>query len=127
VIAGEYAGHKGPARTFTPMNVWDVRLEPGAVADLSQEDGWTVQVVVLAGTIQVNGDTILREAQMATLSTEGSGVTIEANNEAKVLLLAGQPIDEPVFGYGPFVMTSREEIAQAIDDFNSGKFGRVPA
>jgi len=127
VIAGEFGGKKGPARTFTPMNVWDVRLKPGTVADFSQEEGWTVQVVVLAGTIQVNGETILREAQMATLSTEGRGVTIEANNEAKILLLAGQPIDEPVFGYGPFVMTSREEIVQAIDDFNSGKFGRVPA
>jgi len=127
VIAGEFGGRKGPARTFTPMNVWDVRLEPGAVADLSQPEGWTVQVVVLAGTIQVNGGTILREAQMATLSTEGRGVTIEANNEVKLLLLAGQPIDEPVFGYGPFVMNSREEIVQAIDDFNSGKFGRVPA
>jgi redox-sensitive bicupin YhaK (pirin superfamily) len=127
VIAGEFGGQKGPARTFTPMNVWDVRLPPGAVADLSQPEGWTVQVVVLAGTIQVNGETILREAQMATLSTGGSGVTVEANNEVKLLLLAGQPIDEPVFGYGPFVMNSREEIVQAIDDFNSGKFGRVPA
>jgi redox-sensitive bicupin YhaK (pirin superfamily) len=125
VIAGEYAGRNGPARTFTPMNVWDVRLAPGMTAELPQEEGWTVQVVVLAGTVQVNGETILRAAQMATLSTTGQGVTIEANNEAKVLLLAGQPIDEPVVGYGPFVMNTREEIVRAIDDFNSGKFGRV--
>jgi redox-sensitive bicupin YhaK (pirin superfamily) len=125
VIAGEYGGRKGPARTFTPMNVWDVRLEAGKTAELAQPEGWTVQVVVLAGTVQVNGDTILRAAQMATLSTEGGGVSIEANNEAKILLLAGEPIDEPVVGYGPFVMNTREEIVQAIDDFNSGKFGRV--
>jgi len=125
VIAGEYAGRKGPARTFTPMNVWDVRLKPGKVADLAQPEGWTVQVVVLAGTIQVNGDAVLRAAQMATLATEGGGVTIEANNDAKILLLAGEPIDEPVVGYGPFVMNSREEIAKAIEDFNTGKFGQI--
>jgi len=125
VIAGEYGGRKGPARTFTPMNVWDVRLDAGKTAELAQPEGWTVQVVVLAGVVQVNGDTILRAAQMATLSTGGGGVSIEANNEAKILLLAGEPIDEPVVGYGPFVMNTREEIVQAIDDFNSGKFGRV--
>jgi quercetin 2,3-dioxygenase len=123
--ASSPANTAGPARTFTPMNVWDVRLEAGKTAELAQPEGWTVQVVVLAGTVQVNGDTILRAAQMATLSTEGGGVSIEANNEAKILLLAGEPIDEPVVGYGPFVMNTREEIVQAIDDFNSGKFGRV--
>jgi redox-sensitive bicupin YhaK (pirin superfamily) len=125
VIAGEYAGTKGPALTHTPMNVWDVRLKPGKIADLSQPEGWTVQVVVLAGTVQVNGDAILRAAQMATLATDGRGVTIEANNDAKILFLAGEPIDEPVVGYGPFVMNSREEIVQAIEDFNRGKFGQI--
>ncbi len=127
VIAGEYGGSKGPARTFTPMNVWDVRLTAGKVAELSQAEGWTVQVVVLAGTVQVNGDTILRAAQMATLATAGRDVTIEANADAKLLLLAGEPIDEPVVGYGPFVMNTREEIARAVEDFNNGKFGRMPA
>jgi redox-sensitive bicupin YhaK (pirin superfamily) len=125
VIAGEYGGRKGPARTFTPMNVWDVRIGPGKTAELAQEEGWTVQVVVLAGTVTVNGETVLRAAHMATLDTVGRGVTLEASNEAKVLLLAGEPIDEPVFGYGPFVMNTREEIVQAIDDFNQGKFGRM--
>ena len=125
LIAGEYDGHKGPARTFTPMNVWDVRIQPGKAVDLSQPEGWTVQVVVLAGTVQINGDTVLRAAQMATLGTAGQGVTIEANNDAKVLLLAGEPIDEPVVGYGPFVMNTREEIVKAIEDFNGGKFGKM--
>jgi hypothetical protein len=127
VIAGELGGRKGPARTFTPMNVWDVRLASGKVADLAQPEGWTVQVVVMAGTVQVNGTTILRAADMATLDTAGQGVTLEANSDAKVLLLAGLPIDEPVVGYGPFVMNTREEIAQAIEDFNSGRFGKMPA
>ncbi len=125
VIAGEYEGHAGPARTFTPIHVWDLQLRAGKTASLPQPEGWTTLVVVLDGTVQVNGEAVLRPAQMATLSTAGSGLTIEANGDAKVLLLAGEPIDEPVVGYGPFVMTSQQEIMQAIADFNGGKFGRM--
>lgn len=126
VIAGEYDRAKGPANTFTPMNVWDVRLAAGNTVELPQPEGWTVQVVVLAGTVQVNGVAVLRETQMVTLDTAGTGVSIEANSDAKLLLLAGEPIDEPVVGYGPFVMNSQAEIIQAIADFNGGKFGRMP-
>ncbi|WP_449448066.1 pirin family protein [Thermomonas brevis] len=124
-IAGDYAGNKAPARTFSPMHVWDVRLSAGKTVALPQPEGWTTLLVVLDGTVQVNGDTVLRAAQMATLSTAGSGVTVEASGDAKFLLLAGEPIDEPVVGYGPFVMNSQQEIIQAIADFNSGKFGRM--
>ncbi len=125
VIAGNYDGNAGPAHTFSPMNVWDVRLTGGKSVQLPQAEGWTTQVVVLAGTVMVNGETVLREKQMATLSTEGTNVVIEANSDAKLLLLAGEPIDEPVVGYGPFVMNSQAEIAQAMADFNNGKFGRM--
>ena len=122
VIAGEHAGRRGPARTFTPMHVWDVRLSAGRSVALPQPEGWTTLLVVLDGTVQLNGTEVLRPAQMATLSTGGTGVTIEANGDAKLLVLSGEPIDEPVVGYGPFVMNSREQINQAIDDFNSGRF-----
>ena len=125
VIAGEFDGHRGPAHTFTPMNVWDVRLGAGKAIDLPQPDGWTTLLVVLDGTVQVNGEAVLRKAEVATLSVEGSGLRIEANGDAKLLLLSGEPIDEPVVGYGPFVMNSQQEIIQAIADFNSGKFGRM--
>lgn len=126
VIAGDYDDSaKGPANTFTPMNVWDLRINAGKTVELPQPEGWTTLLVVLAGTVQVNGESVLREAQMATLSTEGAGVSIEANSDAKVLLLAGEPIDEPVVGYGPFVMNSEAQIAEAIRDFNSGKFGSM--
>ena len=125
VIAGEFDGHRGPAHTFTPMNVWDVRLGAGRAIDLPQPDGWTTLLVVLDGTVQVNGEAVLRKAEVATLSVEGSGLHIEANGDAKLLLLSGEPIDEPVVGYGPFVMNSQQEIIQAIADFNGGKFGRM--
>ena len=125
VIAGEFDGNKGPAETYTPMNVWDLRLSAGKPVDLAQPEGWSTLVVVLDGTVLLNGDTVLRAADMATLSSAGSGVTIEANGDAKVLLLAGEPIDEPVVGYGPFVMNSQAQIAEAISDINSGKFGRM--
>ncbi len=125
VIAGEYAGHPGPARTFSPMNVWDIRMTAGKRVELPQPEGWSTLIVVLDGTVQINGEAVLRAAQRATLSTAGSGVTIEANSDAKLLLLAGEPIDEPVVGHGPFVMNSQQEIIQAIADFNSGKFGQM--
>ena len=123
VIAGDYAGHPGPARTFSPMNVWDIRMTAGKRVELPQPEGWSTLIVVLDGTVQINGEAVLRAAQLATLSTAGSGVMVEANSNAKLLLLAGEPIDEPVVGHGPFVMNSQQEIIQAIADFNSGKFG----
>lgn len=124
VIAGSFGDATGPARTFSPMNVLDIRLAAGGLVQVPQPEGWTTLLVVLAGTVAVNGDTVLRAAEMATLSTAGEGVTIEANNDAKLLLLAGEPIDEPVVGYGPFVMNSEAQIREAINDFNSGSFAR---
>lgn len=125
LIAGAFGDAKGPARTFTPMNVLDVRLAAGRTVELPQPEGWSTLVVVLAGTVQVNGSAVLRAADVATLSTAGTGLTIEAGGDAKLLVLAGEPIDEPVVGYGPFVMNSQAQIAEAISDFNSGKFGRM--
>ena len=129
VIAGQYGDVRGPAETYTPIHVLDVRLGAGQTAVLDQPEGWTTLVVVLDGTVQINGSEnggqVLRAAEMVTLSTEGSGLTIEANGDAKLLVLAGALIDEPVVGYGPFVMNSQAEIGEAINDFNSGRFGRV--
>lgn len=122
VIAGAYAGQGGPARTFTPMQVWDMRLNAGANIALPAADGWNTAVVVLHGTVQVNGDAIAREAEMVLLDRSGSGVSIEASGDAIVLLLSGQPIDEAIVGHGPFVMNTEDEIALAIADFNSGRF-----
>ncbi len=126
VIAGEYAGAKGPAKTFSPMHVWDLRLRQGGVGDFTVPDGWTTLLFVLHGTVLVNGEAIVREAQVAVLDKAGERLSIEANNDAIALLLGGEAIDEPIVGHGPFVMNSEQEIVQAINDFNSGGFGQMP-
>jgi redox-sensitive bicupin YhaK (pirin superfamily) len=125
VIAGEYAGHTGPARTFTPMYVWDMRLTQGGISKLTLPEGWNAAAVVLHGTVLVNGDAVAREAQMVVLDRAGQSLSIEANNDAVVLLLSGEPIDEPIVGHGPFVMNNQQEISQGMADFNSGRFGQI--
>ncbi len=127
VIAGELSGQRGPTRTHTPMNVWDIRLQQTRSATLQVPDGHTLAVVVLHGAVQVNGSTLAREAQMVLLDRAGSELLIEANTDATVLLLSGEPINEPVVGYGPFVMNTQAEIRQAMNDFNTGKFGQLGA
>lgn len=127
VIAGDYVGKNGPAHTFSPLNVWDIRLNQGKSAEFSLPNGWNTALIVLRGTVQVNGDAIARDAEMVLLDAAGNHVTIEANNDAVLLLLSGEPIDEPIIGYGPFVMNSQEQIAEAIADFNSGRFGSMDA
>jgi hypothetical protein len=127
VIAGLFAGHRGPARTFTPMNVWDVRLHQGGRASFDLPEGHTLGIVVLSGMVRVNGSDTAREAQTLVLARSGTRIVVEPETEATLLLLGGEPIDEPVAGYGPFVMNTRGEIQQAIADFDSGRFGRLSA
>jgi redox-sensitive bicupin YhaK (pirin superfamily) len=122
VIAGDYQGNKGPARTTTPMDVWDIRLAKDHTTTFPVQDGRTLALVVLKGEVVVNGAKA-GGAQFVLLDREGADVALEAATDATVLLLSGEPIDEPVFGHGPFVMNTRDEIIQAIEDFNTGKFG----
>ncbi len=125
VIAGNYAGHAGPAHTFTPINVWDVRLRAEHAATFTVPAGHTLGLVVLHGTVLVNGSEVAREAQLVMLGRDGSEVSIEANSDVTLLLLSGEPIDEPLVGHGPFVMNTQAEIEQAFVDFNSGRFGQM--
>jgi redox-sensitive bicupin YhaK (pirin superfamily) len=122
VIAGELLGAKGPAKTFTPINMWDLRLAPNADVALDLPEGHTAMLVVLTGRVTVNGTQDAGEAQMILLSRDGSDVTIHADGNAVLLVLTGEPIDEPIAGYGPFVMNTEAELRQAFDDFNSGRF-----
>lgn len=125
VIAGAYESLQGPAHTFSPMQVWDVNVQAGAVVTLPAQQGWHALLVILQGEVNVDSKTLRGDAQLAVLDTVGNGVKIAAETDAHLLWLSGEPIQEPVVGYGPFVMNTREEIAQAIDDFNSGHFGQI--
>lgn len=125
VIAGAYGDAKGPARTFTQLNMWDVVLKRGKTVKLDVPEGQTLSVLVLKGTIEIDGREIVREAQTVILGRDGGGVTIEANGDAKLLVLTGEPIDEPVVAHGPFVMNTAEEIKQAMLEFQTGKFGAM--
>ena len=127
IIAGELRGVRGPARTFTPINVWDVALTRDADVTLDLPEGHTAMLVVLTGHVTVNGVQGAGEAEMILLGREGGGVSVHADGDAKLLVLTGEPIDEPIVGYGPFVMNSEAEIRQAVDDYNSGKFARIAA
>ena len=121
IIAGDLNGVRGPAHTFTPVNLWDVRLDADAEVILPLPEGHNAMIAVLSGHVTI-GDTGLGEAEIARFSTDGEGITIRADGETMLLVMTGEPIDEPVFGYGPFVMNTETEIRQAIDDFNSGRF-----
>lgn len=125
VIAGAFGESAGPARTFSPINVWDIGLKPNKPVTLEVPDGHTTGLVVLRGTVRINGDQAAREAQWVSFDRKGTEVRLEAEGDAKVLLLSGAPLDEPIAGYGPFVMNTQLEISEAIDDFNSGRFGRM--
>jgi redox-sensitive bicupin YhaK (pirin superfamily) len=127
VIAGEFGGHQGPAKTFTPLNVWDLRLKAGKTATLATPEGHTTAIIPMHGRALVNGAQVAGEAQLVILDRSGGEFTIGSDTDATLLLLSGQPLNEPVVGYGPFVMTSDREIAQAIRDYQSGRFGSLPA
>ena len=127
VIAGEHEGHIGPAKTFTPMNVFDIRLKKGEELVLPVADGWNTSVVVLRGALEGAGDSgvVAKDAKMLMFSQDGQDIKIKALEDSVALLLSGEPIDEPIVGHGPFVMNTRQEIDQAINDFNRGAFGSI--
>ena len=126
IIAGRFGNTDGAAETFTELNVWDIVLNSGASADLDVPAGHNLMLVVLRGEVRINGGQSVQASQMATFERESGNVKVEAvGGEAKILLLSGVPIDEPVVGYGPFVMNTEAEIAEVMNEFRSGKFGAV--
>ncbi len=125
IIAGEQKGVKGPARTFTRINIYDAKLNAGAVLNLTLPDGDNTALVVMEGNLMINKEQQVRSGQMVILGRSGTEVHIESNNEAHVLVLSGEPIAEPIAAYGPFVMNSKQEILEAIEEYNAGKFGTL--
>lgn len=126
IIAGSLDGTNGPAKTFTALNVWDIELKAGERVELNVPAGHNTAVVLRKGDTTVNGSAKLSgEARIATLDRDGDTVTLEATADSQLVLLSGEPINEPVASYGPFVMNTREEILQAVEDFKSGGFGQL--
>lgn len=126
IIAGSLDDTKGAAKTFTPLNVWDIVLKAGEKVELTVPEGHNTAIVLRKGDVTVNETAKLTgEARIVTLGREGDTVTLEAAADSQLVLLSGEPINEPVANYGPFVMNTREEIMQAVQDFQSGRFGRL--
>jgi redox-sensitive bicupin YhaK (pirin superfamily) len=126
VIAGEYNGKKGPAKTFTPINLWDITISAGHSLELPLEISHTKTFLVLRGEITVDGEKA-KAGELVILDNKEGNYKLEANTDAKLLLMSGEPLKEPVVGYGPFVMNSEAEIKKAFADFQAGKFGELSA
>ncbi|MCB2112994.1 MAG: pirin family protein [Parvularculaceae bacterium] len=124
IVAGAFNSTIGPASTFTPINLWDVRLVADADVSLPAPDGHTTMIAVLSGRITMDGESV-GEGEIARLTRDGDGVALRADGDAMLLVLTGEPIDEPVVGRGPFVMNTEDEIREAIAEFNSGEFGAL--
>ena len=122
IIAGNFNGTQGPAKTFTPINLWDIRLNKSKSLALDLEDGYTTSVLVLKGKVVVNDEKTVNKSELVLFERNGEYILLAATEDATLLLMNGEPIAEPIAGYGPFVMNTQEEVKQAITDFNTGRF-----
>jgi len=125
VIAGQYAGAQGPARTFTPITLLDVNLKTDVGLAVSLPETYNAFAVVAQGQVQV-GDATARTGELVVFKNDGSHIQLKATIDSHVIVLSGEPISEPIVQYGPFVMNTVEEIREALFDVNRGTFGTVP-
>ena len=125
IIAGSYRGHKGAAKTFSPINLWDVNLRVGKSTELPLPNGHTTTFLVLSGEVTANGEREAGEGDLAIFDRNGDSITVEAKTDARLLVMDGEPIDEPVVAHGPFVMNSRAEIEKAFAEFRTGEMGEI--
>jgi len=125
VIAGRYGERRGPAQTYTDLNVWDVRVASGKSVTLQLPEGHTAAIALLRGSVKVNGTQDASGPTVVQFDRAGTDVRLDATADATFLVLTGTPIDEPIAGYGPFVMNTREEIMTAISDLQEGRFARL--
>ena len=127
IIAGEYRDHHGPASTFSAVNVWDGELKAGHLHPLHVPIDHNTLLVVLSGELLVNGTQKVQDSSIVLFAQDGeSDIQLEATTDSQFVVLTGAPLNEPIQGYGPFVMNTKDEIVQAFNDFNQGKFGEIP-
>lgn len=125
VIAGTAQGQKGPAHTYTPVELYDLELFAGRRAELNLPDGHNTSVFVMQGLVSANGSRDVGEAELIVCKRNGSSVVIEAREDSRLLILSGRPIEEPIARYGPFVMNTRAELIQAAEDYQAGRMGHL--
>lgn len=123
IISGEYQREKGPATTFTPISLMNAKLQKGGKVRFSFPKHYTTLLLVIEGNIVVNNTDEVKEDHLALFEYKGEDIEIESLDQSTVLILSGEPIQEPIVARGPFVMNTMDEIIQAYEDFNSGKFG----
>lgn len=123
IIAGEYEGIKGSASTFSPIEMYNCNLKKEAKLNFNLPAEFNTGILILEGSIKINDQDIIQTNHFCLFNNEGTEIEIEALEDAKFLVLSGEPIDEPIVSYGPFLMNTKEEIQQAFNDYNSGKFG----
>ncbi len=127
IIAGQYQDVQGAATTFSPVNVWDGTIVQGQQHSFYVTEGHTALLVLLSGQVTLNDSQSIAAPSLVVLSREDIEFSLKAEQDSKFLILTGQPLNEPIEGYGPFVMNSKAEIMEAVRDFNSGKFGHMDA
>lgn len=127
VIAGAFGDAKGPALTFSPMSLLDIRLKAGASVPIEAPEGHTAAVLVLDGTLDLPDGETARAGELAVFNRVGADIALTARIDAKLFVMTGEPIDEPIVGYGPFVMNTEAEIRQAIVDYQNGRMGSIAA
>lgn len=125
VVAGSFLGHKGPAHTVTPIELYDLQLKAGARVSLRLPYGHNMSLFVLQGRASVNGSQTAGEAELIVCTRNGSQIEVVAHEDSRLLVMAGEPIDEPIARYGPFVMNTKAELIQAVNDYNAGKMGHL--
>jgi redox-sensitive bicupin YhaK (pirin superfamily) len=125
IIAGEFRGISGRAKTFSPVHLYDLRLKAGHQTELTLPEGFNTSVFMLRGQVVINGSQTVKEAELALFGHTGERMVLEAKENATLLVLSGEPIEEPIARYGPFVMNTREELVQAAQDYQAGKMGHL--
>lgn len=125
VIAGSVQGHKGPARTHTPVELYDLLVWADHGAEVNVPDGFNTSILVVQGRVSVNGSDEVKEGELVVFAPHGTRVKINANMESRLLIMGGQPLNEPIARYGPFVMNAKDELVQAVQDYQAGRMGHL--